>query len=67
VESILEGCTFINGSPQSTLVPGVVELALEREVFIDFKSGQTKMKSVHAPVSIVLYPATTRIWAPPPS
>lgn len=26
VASILEGCTFINGSPQNTFVPGVVEL-----------------------------------------
>jgi len=67
VASILEGCTFINGSPQNTFVPGVVELALERKVFIagdDFKSGQTKMKSVLVdflvsagikPVSIVSY------------
>mmetsp|Transcript_43827 Transcript_43827/g.70456 ORF Transcript_43827/g.70456 Transcript_43827/m.70456 type:complete len:515 (+) Transcript_43827:102-1646(+) len=47
--SILEGCTYINGSPQNTYVPGVVELATKHGVFIggdDFKSGQTKMKSV---------------------
>jgi len=25
--AILEGCPYINGSPQNTLVPGVVELA----------------------------------------
>lgn len=40
---------FINGSPQNTFVPGVVELAIERKSMIggdDFKSGQTKMKSV---------------------
>lgn len=67
VASILEGCTFINGSPQNTFVPGVIELALEKKVFIagdDFKSGQTKMKSVMVdflvsagikPVSIVSY------------
>merc|ERR1719410_3355766 len=67
VASILEGCTFINGSPQNTFVPGVVELARQRGVFIagdDFKSGQTKMKSVLVdflvsagikPVSIVSY------------
>mmetsp|Transcript_11187 Transcript_11187/g.28339 ORF Transcript_11187/g.28339 Transcript_11187/m.28339 type:complete len:536 (-) Transcript_11187:261-1868(-) len=67
VASILEGCTFINGSPQNTFVPGVVELAREKQVFIagdDFKSGQTKMKSVLVdflvsagikPVSIVSY------------
>merc|ERR1711907_346062 len=49
VASILEGCTYINGSPQNTFVPGVLELAEEKAVFIggdDFKSGQTKMKSV---------------------
>jgi myo-inositol-1-phosphate synthase len=67
VASILEGCTFINGSPQNTFVPGVVELARQKKVFIagdDFKSGQTKMKSVMIdflvsagikPVSIVSY------------
>jgi len=49
VASILEGCSYINGSPQNTLVPGVVELALRHKVYIggdDFKSGQTKIKSV---------------------
>lgn len=67
VASILEGCTFINGSPQNTFVPGVVDLARQKKVFIagdDFKSGQTKMKSVLVdflvsagikPVSIVSY------------
>jgi myo-inositol-1-phosphate synthase len=63
----LEGSTFINGSPQNTFVPGVLELARQHKVFIagdDFKSGQTKMKSVLVdflvsagikPVSIVSY------------
>jgi len=49
VASIQENCAYINGSPQNTFVPGVVELALQKNVFIggdDFKSGQTKMKSV---------------------
>ncbi|XP_034015560.1 inositol-3-phosphate synthase 1-B-like [Thalassophryne amazonica] len=49
VASILEGCAYINGSPQNTFVPGAIELAVERGVFIggdDFKSGQTKIKSV---------------------
>ena len=49
VACILEGCPYINGSPQNTMVPGVVELALQHNVPIagdDFKSGQTKMKSV---------------------
>ncbi|XP_011403565.1 PREDICTED: inositol-3-phosphate synthase 1-A-like [Amphimedon queenslandica] len=49
VASILEGCTYINGSPQNTFVPGCVELAERHGVFLggdDFKSGQTKIKSV---------------------
>jgi len=49
IASILEGCAFINGSPQNTLVPGVVDLALRHDVQVagdDFKSGQTKIKSV---------------------
>ncbi|XP_062815697.1 inositol-3-phosphate synthase 1 [Anolis carolinensis] len=67
VASILEGCPYINGSPQNTFVPGAVELAVQHQVFIagdDFKSGQTKLKSVLVdflvssgikPVSIVSY------------
>jgi len=67
VASILEGCAYINGSPQNSLVPGVVDLASKHKVFIggdDFKSGQTKIKSVLVdflvsaglkPVSIVSY------------
>eukprot|EP00741_Cyanophora_paradoxa_P004434 tig00000802_g4304.t1 len=49
VASVLEGCTYINGAPQNTLVPGALELATRHKVFVagdDFKSGQTKMKSV---------------------
>ncbi|XP_033251579.1 inositol-3-phosphate synthase-like [Drosophila miranda] len=47
--SVAEGCTYINGSPQNTFVPGLIQLAEEKNVFIagdDFKSGQTKIKSV---------------------
>lgn len=47
----LEGCSFINGSPQNTLVPGAIELARRNKVHVagdDFKSGQTKIKSVLA-------------------
>ncbi|KAJ8982550.1 hypothetical protein NQ317_005552 [Molorchus minor] len=43
------GCTYINGSPQNTFVPGIIEFAQKQGVFIagdDFKSGQTKIKSV---------------------
>lgn len=45
----MEGCAYINGSPQNTFVPGAEELAVQKGVFIggdDFKSGQTKIKSV---------------------
>jgi myo-inositol-1-phosphate synthase len=67
VASILEGCSFINGSPQNTLLPGVIALAEKHGVYVvgnDFKSGQTKFKTafteflVHAgikPKSIVSY------------
>lgn len=49
IASILEKCPFINGSPQNTFVPGVIQLAVQHDVYIggdDFKSGQTKIKSV---------------------
>lgn len=67
VASILEGAPYINGSPQNTFVPGCVQLAESEGVFIagdDFKSGQTKFKSVMVdflvnagikPTSIVSY------------
>jgi myo-inositol-1-phosphate synthase len=67
VACIHEGVPFINGSPQNTFVPGVIELALSRNVPIggdDFKSGQTKLKSALVefligagikPVAIVSY------------
>ncbi|AOW31662.1 inositol-3-phosphate synthase [Candida albicans P57072] len=51
VASILEKVPYINGSPQNTFVPGVIELAEKYDSFIggdDFKSGQTKIKSVLA-------------------
>eukprot|EP00897_Mesotaenium_endlicherianum_P004104 jgi/Mesen1/3721/ME000202S02811 len=46
---IHEHVPFINGSPQNTFVPGVIEYAIRENSLIggdDFKSGQTKMKSV---------------------
>jgi len=67
IACILENTPYINGSPQNTFVPGCLELAEKRRVFIggdDFKSGQTKMKSVMVdwligagikPVAIVSY------------
>ena len=47
--AILTGTTYINGSPQNTFVPALIELAEKHDVYIagdDFKSGQTKFKSV---------------------
>ncbi|KAE9546114.1 hypothetical protein FO519_010674, partial [Halicephalobus sp. NKZ332] len=48
IAAILEGAHYINGSPQNTLIPGIMELAEKNSVFVggdDFKSGQTKIKS----------------------
>lgn len=67
VACILEKVSFINGSPQNTLVDGVLDLGTKNNVFVvgdDFKSGQTKFKTVLTdflvgagikPVSIVSY------------
>eukprot|EP01105_Mastigella_eilhardi_P010686 TRINITY_DN2488_c0_g1_i1.p2 TRINITY_DN2488_c0_g1~~TRINITY_DN2488_c0_g1_i1.p2 ORF type:complete len:530 (-),score=193.70 TRINITY_DN2488_c0_g1_i1:40-1629(-) len=49
VAAILEHTTYLNGSPMNTFVPGCIELAERENTFIagdDFKTGQTKMKSV---------------------
>ena len=51
VAAILEGEPFVNGAPQNTFVPGVLDLAEREKSFIggdDLKSGQTKLKSVLA-------------------
>ena len=48
VAACLEGAHYINGSPQNTVTPGIIELAQQNGVFVggdDFKSGQTKFKS----------------------
>jgi len=67
VACILEKVPYVNGSPQNTFVPGVFELSKRENVPIggdDFKSGQTKIKSVLVdflisagikPMSIVSY------------
>ena len=61
------GCIFINGSPQNTLGPAVIDHAKYHGTFVggnDFKTGQTKIKSVLVdwlvsggikPLSIVSY------------
>ncbi|KPV73488.1 uncharacterized protein RHOBADRAFT_38054 [Rhodotorula graminis WP1] len=51
VAAILEGVPYVNGAPQNTFVPGAIELAERHKAFVagdDFKSGQTKVKSVLA-------------------
>ncbi|CCF58783.1 hypothetical protein KAFR_0F01860 [Kazachstania africana CBS 2517] len=65
--AIMEKVPYINGSPQNTFVPGLIELAEHNDVLIagdDFKTGQTKLKSVMTqflvdagikPVSIASY------------
>lgn len=67
VASIMSGAIFINGSPQNTISPAILELALNNNTFVggeDFKTGQTKLKSVLVdfltssgikPLSIVSY------------
>ena len=61
------GCIFLNGSPQNTLCPAVIDYAKSMGTFVggeDFKTGQTKIKSVLVdwlvsggikPLSIVSY------------
>ncbi|KAL8469936.1 hypothetical protein ACS0TY_032705 [Phlomoides rotata] len=42
IACILENVPYINGSPQNTFVPGLIELAIQRNTLIggdDFKSG----------------------------
>ena len=49
VAAIQEKSAFINGAPQNTLTPAILELASINGVHVagdDFKSGQTKLKSV---------------------
>ena len=65
--SILSGCIFLNGSPQNTICTAILDLANKKKCFIageDFKTGQTKLKSVLVdflassgikPLSIVSY------------
>jgi myo-inositol-1-phosphate synthase len=51
IASILEGCPYVNGSPQNTFVGAVRELARREKVYIggsDFKTGQTRFKSMMA-------------------
>ena len=47
--AIKEECVFLNGSPQNTIVPAIIKMAENKGSFIggsDFKSGQTKIKSM---------------------
>jgi myo-inositol-1-phosphate synthase len=45
----LEGITYLNGSPQNTFHPAIIELARKHKALLagsDFKSGQTRFKTV---------------------
>lgn len=45
--ALLENCIYINGSPQNTFVPAIIEFAKTRNVFLigdDLKTGQTRLK-----------------------
>ena len=65
--TIMDSNIFINGSPQNTIGPAILEWAKFRNTFVggeDFKTGQTKLKSVLVdflassgikPLSIVSY------------
>lgn len=49
VAAIEEGVLYLNGSPQNTFHPGVIEYAKENGAFLggsDFKSGQTRFKTM---------------------
>lgn len=46
-----EGVIYLNGSPQNTVSPGLIELCRENKSFVggaDFKTGQTKFKGIMA-------------------
>ena len=47
--SAMENAIFINGSPQNTVSKGMIELFEQKNGYIagaDFKTGQTKFKSI---------------------
>lgn len=49
VAAILEKVMYLNGSPQNTFHPGVLQMAKEEGSLIggnDFKSGQTRFKTI---------------------
>jgi myo-inositol-1-phosphate synthase len=49
--TLMEKSVFLNGSPQNTVSPGIIECARDNETFVggsDFKTGQTKFKSIMA-------------------
>jgi len=49
VAAIQEKCIYINGSPQNTLHPAIIQMATKEGVCFagaDFKTGQTKYKTV---------------------
>lgn len=67
IAAVMSGCIFVNGSPQNTIGTALLQLATRHGGFAvgeDFKTGQTKLKSVLVdflsssgirPLSIVSY------------
>lgn len=49
IAAIKEGCPYLNGSPQNTFVPAILQFASVKRVLVggnDFKTGQTRFKSM---------------------
>ena len=49
IAAIEEGILYLNGSPQNTFQPAVVEYARQKGALLagsDFKSGQTRFKTI---------------------
>merc|ERR1712032_221232 len=49
IASIEEQVLYLNGSPQNTFHPGIIEYARQKGAFLggsDFKSGQTRFKTI---------------------
>ena len=50
---MLEGVPFVNGSPQNTFVPGLIEMAIEKDVLI----GATCPAALPCTLAVAALPA----------